>query len=63
MRRLTSIDEIRVGATIRVVDEEFEADYTVVVDAVTPAPEYGYTSVMVNNEYRVDVYEQDVFEV
>lgn len=63
MRKLTSIDEIKVGATIRVIDEEFEIDNIITVESVIPATEYGRTSVMVNDEYRVDVYENDVYEV
>ena len=63
MRKLTSVDEIKLGMTIRFVNEEFEMDMTLVVTSLEPADKcYGKTSIYVN-DYRVDVFEEDVYEV
>lgn len=64
VKAISNVNEIEVGMTIRVIDEEFETDVTLIVNSVEPADEfYGSTSVMVNGEYRVDVFEQTVYKL
>lgn len=63
MKSITSVDEIKIGTFIHVMDDDFGIDFILMVESIVPAPEYGSSVVVINDEYVVDPFQQDVYEM